>query len=109
MGFADGGVANIIVVLGSSRINAELLRRFASDKTSLGEEIHVIHLDKSEGVVARDVAVMQQVCEASIKEYFFGTIGQTLSPATQQVEFDSLVIYQLSDGAYIPGIDIIGH
>ncbi|KAH6685790.1 Clp1 protein [Plectosphaerella plurivora] len=97
--------ANIIIVLGSSRINAELVRRFSTEKTSLGEEIHVIHLDKSEGVVVRDTLVMQQLCEATIKEYFFGTVGQTLSPATQQVEFDSLVIYQLGDDSMYGGAD----
>ncbi|KAH7353830.1 Clp1 protein [Plectosphaerella cucumerina] len=97
--------ANIIIVLGSSRVNAELVRRFSTERTSLGEEIHVIHLDKSEGVVARDASVMQQLCEATIKEYFFGAIGQTLSPATQQVEFDSLVIYQLGDDSMYGGSD----
>ena len=84
-------------MLGSSRINSELSRRFSSERTSLGEEIHVIHLEKSEGVATRDASFIRAMCEATIKEYFFGTVGQTLSPATQQVDFDSLVIYQLGD------------
>ncbi|KAG7106265.1 mRNA cleavage and polyadenylation factor CLP1 like protein [Verticillium longisporum] len=89
--------ANIILVLGSSRINTELSRRFANERTGLGEQIHVIHLDRSEGVATRDEGYMQQACEASIREYFFGNIGRTLSPATQQVDFDSLTIYRLGD------------
>ncbi|GKT93303.1 pre-mRNA cleavage complex II protein Clp1 [Colletotrichum tofieldiae] len=59
------------------------------------EQYSILLLDKSEGVVERDVGFMQQACEASIKEYFFGSIGQTLSPATQQVDFDSLAIFRI--------------
>lgn len=89
-------------MLGSSRINAELIRRFSTEKTSLGEEMQVVLLDKSEGVAVRDSSFMAQMCEAVIKEYFFGSVGQTLSPATQQVDFDSLVIYQLGECACRP-------
>jgi polyribonucleotide 5'-hydroxyl-kinase len=93
---------NIIVVLGSTRINAELTKRFAGEKTSLGEPIQVIGLDKSEGVVERDEAFLQQTREAAIKEYFFGDARRTLSPQIQQVDFDSLVIYKASDCKLLP-------
>ncbi|OHE92599.1 pre-mRNA cleavage complex II protein Clp1 [Colletotrichum orchidophilum] len=88
---------NIIIVLGSASLNAEISKRFSTERTSLGEQYSILLLEKSEGVVERDVGYMQQACEASIKEYFFGSIGQTLSPATQQVDFDSLAIYKLGD------------
>ncbi|KAF6827733.1 mRNA cleavage and polyadenylation factor CLP1 [Colletotrichum plurivorum] len=88
---------NIIIVLGSSRLHSELQKRFAAEKTSLGEQYSIVLLDKSEGVADRDEGFMQQFCEASIKEYFFGSVGRTLSPATQQVDFDSLSIYRLGD------------
>src|SRR5688500_17906768 len=88
---------NIIIVLGSTRMQAELAKRFATERTSLGEAVNVIALDKYEGVVETDEIFVQQACEASIKEYFFGSVGRTLSPATQQVDFDSLVIYRLGD------------
>lgn len=88
---------NIIIVLGSSRLHSELQKRFAAEKTSLGEPYSILLLDKSEGVAERDEGFMQQFCEASIKEYFFGSVGRTLSPATQQVDFDSLSIYRLGD------------
>ncbi|KAI8216464.1 mRNA cleavage and polyadenylation factor, partial [Colletotrichum sp. SAR 10_86] len=96
---------NIIIVLGSATLNAEVQKRFASEKTSLGEPYSIVLLDKSEGVAERDEGFMQQVCEASIKEYFFGTVGRTLSPATQQVDFDSLTIYRLGDNATYGGAD----
>ena len=87
--------ANIVVVLGSSRMTTELTKRFATEKTSLGEPIHVVGLDKSDGVVERDEGFMQQVQEAAIKEYFFGDAQRTLSPSTQLVDFDALVVYQV--------------
>ncbi|KAF4925430.1 mRNA cleavage and polyadenylation factor CLP1 [Colletotrichum viniferum] len=97
--------ANIIIVLGSAALNAEVQQRFASEKTSLGEPYSIVLLEKSEGVAERDEGFMQQVCEASIKEYFFGTVGRTLSPATQQVDFDSLTIYRLGDNSTYGGTD----
>ncbi|KAK1657383.1 pre-mRNA cleavage complex II protein Clp1 [Colletotrichum godetiae] len=94
---------NIIIVLGSASLNAEIAKRFSMERTSLGEQYSILLLEKSEGVVERDVGYTQQACEASIKEYFFGSIGQTLSPATQQVDFDSLTIYKLGDDAMYGG------
>ncbi|KAK1996045.1 pre-mRNA cleavage complex II protein Clp1 [Colletotrichum falcatum] len=88
---------NIIIVLGSSHLHAELTKRFSTQRTSLGEQYSILLLDKSDGVAERDVGFTQQACEASIKEYFFGSVGQTLSPATQQVDFDSLAIFRLGD------------
>ncbi|KAK1580172.1 pre-mRNA cleavage complex II protein Clp1 [Colletotrichum navitas] len=88
---------NIIIVLGSSHLHAELTKRFSTQRTSLGEQYSILLLDKSDGVAERDVGFTQQACEASIKEYFFGSIGQTLSPATQQVDFDSLAIFRIGD------------
>jgi hypothetical protein len=75
-------------------MTVELTKRFATETTTLGEPIHVVGLDKSDGVVERDEGFMQQVQEAAIKEYFFGDALRTLSPFTQQIDWDSLVIYQ---------------
>jgi polyribonucleotide 5'-hydroxyl-kinase len=78
-------------------LNAELVKRFASEKTSLGEPIQVLQIDKSDGVSHRDEAALQNTRESVIKEYFFGDARRTLSPQIQQVDFDSLVIYKASD------------
>ncbi|KAI5464938.1 pre-mRNA cleavage complex II protein Clp1 [Mariannaea sp. PMI_226] len=88
---------NIIVVIGSGRVEAELSKRFSNETTSLGETINVIHLDASNGVVHRDEVFMQHWREGAIKEYFFGDARRTLSPLIQQVDFDSVVIYKASD------------
>ncbi|KAG5976917.1 hypothetical protein E4U55_007161 [Claviceps digitariae] len=88
---------NIIVVLGSATMSAELSKRFATEQTSLGEPINVVGLDRSEGVVERSEAFLEHSREQAIKEYFFGDAKKTLSPQIQQVDFDSLVIYKASD------------
>ncbi|KAL6851257.1 Cleavage polyadenylation factor subunit clp1 [Amphichorda felina] len=88
---------NIVVVIGSALIYEELSRRFCNDKTSLGEPIQVVLLDKSTGVVVRDASFIQRAREAAIKEYFFGDVRRTLSPQIQQADFSSLVIYKIAD------------
>lgn len=75
-------------------------RRFSNYKLSNGDSITLVKLDKSGGCVDRDEAFMKQTQEASIKEYFFGDPKRTLSPQTQQVNFDDMVVYKITEGAY---------
>lgn len=74
-----------------------MLRRFNGQKTSAGEIIIVIKLDKSGGCVDPDDAYLEQFRQAQIREYFFGDANSTLSPHTQQVDFSSVTIYRLAD------------
>jgi polyribonucleotide 5'-hydroxyl-kinase len=89
---------NIIISLGSERITGELLRRFTGQKTSLGEDIAVIGLDKSGGVAERDRNFMQQTRESVIKEYFFGDARRTLSPGTQNIGFEGVTVWKVAEG-----------
>ncbi|KAJ2990435.1 hypothetical protein NUW58_g2953 [Xylaria curta] len=88
---------NVIVVLGSERINSEMQKRFAGQTTSVGETITVVGLDKSGGVMERDEAFMQSVRESAIREYFFGDAKMTLSPFTQQVDFAAVSIWRINE------------
>ncbi|KAK5658349.1 hypothetical protein OQA88_2325 [Cercophora sp. LCS_1] len=88
---------NIVVVLGSDRLSADLQRRLAGEKTSAGEPITVLSLDKWQGVANRDEQFMKQSREFSIKEYFFGDAKRTLSPSTQSVSFDDVAIFRAPD------------
>ncbi|CAG9990232.1 unnamed protein product [Clonostachys byssicola] len=88
---------NVVVVIGTPLLEQELAKRFTSVKTSLGEPIDIVLLDKSDGVAHRDQNFMQHVREACIKEYFFGDARRTLSPQIQQADFDGLVIYRASE------------
>lgn len=78
-------------------MTAELSGRFASGRTSLGEPINVIGLDRSTGVVERSEAFLERSREQAIKGYFYGDARRALSPQIQQVDFDALVIYRASD------------
>jgi len=77
-----------------------MLRRFSSYRTSSGEAITLVKLDKSGGCVDRDEEFMKQSREAAIKEYFFGDTKRTLSPQTQQVGFDEVVVYKVREGMF---------
>lgn len=94
----DGWAVNIVVVIGSTAIHAELQRRLEKEKTAHGESITVLLLDKSDGVQGRDTEFMKAVREAAIKEYFFGDAKRTLSPFTQSVSFDDVAIFKAPDG-----------
>lgn len=71
----------------------DLTQRLASEKTSLGEPVQVIALEKSDGAAPREDSLAQHAREAAIKEYFFGGTRRTLSPQIQHVDFDALTIY----------------
>jgi polyribonucleotide 5'-hydroxyl-kinase len=97
---ADVLQVNTILVLGSERLHSEMMRRFSSYRTSSGEAITLVKLDKSGGCVDRDDTFMQQMQEAGIREYFFGDTKRTLSPHTQQVNFDDATIYKIREGNF---------
>ncbi|KAK4044193.1 mRNA cleavage and polyadenylation factor CLP1 [Parachaetomium inaequale] len=90
---------NIVVVLGSAEMHAELQRRLGNERTAHGEAITLILLDKSDGVAERDRDFMKFTREAAIKEYFFGDAKRTLSPFTQSVGFDDVAIFKAPDGS----------
>ena len=87
----------MVVVLGSERLYSDLLRRFNGQNTGAGETIAVVKVDKSGGCVDRDEAYLQQFRQSQIREYFFGDANTTLSPHTQQVDFNQLTIYKLAE------------
>lgn len=88
---------NIIVVLDSDQIVAALQHRFRNDKTTLGEPIGVVGLEKSDGVVGNDESWLVACQHATIKDYFFGDSKTTLSPSTQVVDFDDVTIYRMPE------------
>lgn len=78
------------------------------------ERISVVKLSKSGGCVDRDAAFMKGVRESQIRSYFFGnpipstasaalslssassTTNVTLSPHAQQLDFNSMVVYNVA-------------
>ncbi len=89
-------------MIGSERLHSEMQRRFSAYKTSSNETITLVKLDKSGGCVDRDETFMQKAREASLREYFFGDLKTTLSPHTQQLGYDDILIYKIGDGRFLP-------
>ncbi|KAK4199208.1 Pre-mRNA cleavage complex II protein Clp1-domain-containing protein [Triangularia verruculosa] len=87
---------NIIVVLGSPDLEAELRSR--NNKSTLGEPIEIVNLDKPDGVVEQDRQYLLSSRKALIKDYFFGDSKRALSPSVQSFSFDDVVIFRAVDG-----------
>ncbi|KAE8149157.1 putative mRNA cleavage factor complex II protein Clp1 [Aspergillus avenaceus] len=105
-----------ILVTGSERLYSLMMRNYDNKPTSSAsavasdERITVVKLSKSGGCVDRDAAFMKSVRESQIRTYFFGnpipstasaalslsvssTTNVTLSPHAQQLDFNSLSVY----------------
>ncbi|KAL1954361.1 hypothetical protein VTO42DRAFT_1227 [Malbranchea cinnamomea] len=109
-----------ILVIGSERLYSTMVKNYDNKPTATSagagtdERISVVKLSKSGGCVDRDATFMKQVREAQIRSYFFGNpvpstaysslslsstaLGTTitLSPHAQQLDFDSLSIYDVT-------------
>ncbi|KNG89809.1 putative mRNA cleavage factor complex II protein Clp1 [Aspergillus nomiae NRRL 13137] len=109
-------VFTTILVIGSERLYSLMMKNYDNKPTSgasavaSDERITVVKLSKSGGCVDRDAAFMKGVRESQIRTYFFGnpipstasaalslsassTTNVTLSPHAQQLEFNTLSIY----------------
>ncbi|KAK3400360.1 Pre-mRNA cleavage complex II protein Clp1-domain-containing protein [Sordaria brevicollis] len=95
-----GWRVNYVVVLGSAELQRAMGTRLAGEKTSYGEPIAVLGLDKSDGAVEIEKGWRQKSTETAIKEYFFGGIKARLSPFTQSASFDELVVFKAPDEPY---------
>lgn len=84
-------------MLGSERLYSDMARRFAHAGSDDDEAVHVLKLTKSGGCVERDSTYLQQLRQAEIRNYFFGTPKNTLSPHTTSVEFNAISIFRVAD------------
>ena len=91
----------MVIVLGSERLYNDMSRRFPKQGTYEPEGVAVIKLDKSGGCVDRDSSYLQHMREIQIREYFFGSFRNQLSPYSQQLGFDEIVIYRPSEGVSV--------
>jgi polyribonucleotide 5'-hydroxyl-kinase len=85
-------------------------RRFDTHRTTSGESITVLKLEKSGGCADRDDTFMKQTRQHQIREYFFGDSRRTLSPHTQTVDFSGVTIFKIREAnsifaSFLPGDD----
>lgn len=77
-------------------------RRFSSSSSNLGDAISILRLTKSGGCVDRDESYMRQARQAQVRNYFFGNAKTALSPHTQVVDADTLVVFRMGDRKFTP-------
>ncbi|KAK4528893.1 hypothetical protein GAYE_SCF66G6841 [Galdieria yellowstonensis] len=87
--------ANVIIVLGSERLYADIQRDLSS------EQVQIIQLPKSGGVVGRDQYLRRRLQEMQLRCYFYGSDGN-LNPFTTVVHFDQVHIVRIGTGLHVP-------
>ena len=95
---ANTCLVNVIVVLGSERLYSDMARRYNGQRNANNEPVSVIKVEKSGGCVDRDSKYLHQLRRAQIREYFFGTPRNTLSPHMQQLDFNQVQVFKLAEG-----------
>jgi polyribonucleotide 5'-hydroxyl-kinase len=63
-----------------------------------GQDISVVKLNKSGGVVKREREERRVARDNRIREYFFGTPSNPLQPTTQIVRSDQLKVFRIGKG-----------
>ncbi|CAG8489886.1 2045_t:CDS:10, partial [Ambispora leptoticha] len=89
--------ANIIIVLGHERLYSDMARLYKDQ-----QDIKVLKLSKSGGVVNRDKTFRRQSQMRKIQEYFYGTSKIGLQPFNASIDFHSLSIYRVGFGSLAP-------
>ena len=95
---------NVLLVIGHERLYTQLLNKFNSATQTT--PIHVIKLEKSGGVVSRDLKFRKLTQSARIREYFYGTktLDQraTISPYSNQVLFKDINVCRITVTSLAP-------
>ncbi|KAJ9052734.1 Cleavage polyadenylation factor subunit clp1, variant 2 [Entomophthora muscae] len=89
--------ANVVMVVGHERLYSDLLRANKDNNN-----ITILRLAKSGGVVNRDPVLMRHLQMKSIREYFYGCPGHDLSPSPNIVKFEDVNIFKVGEGVLAP-------
>jgi len=89
---------NLILTIGSERLFNDMSRRFSTGRSS-EEAIPVLRITKPGGAVERDTVYMKQLRTQQIRQYFFGTAKESLSPHSHSVTFGELNVYRAKSEA----------
>ncbi|KAI8060129.1 Pre-mRNA cleavage complex II protein Clp1-domain-containing protein [Gongronella butleri] len=88
----DVFAVNVVIVLGHERLYSDMTRIY-KDRN----DISVVKLHKSGGVVERERAYMMQLQRTKIQEYFYGTPKLELSPYSMLINFSDLNIWRVGE------------
>ncbi|RGB29078.1 Pre-mRNA cleavage complex II protein Clp1-domain-containing protein [Rhizophagus diaphanus] len=88
---------NIIIVLGHERLYSDMARLYKERN-----DVNVVKLSKSGGVVNRDNAFRRQAQMRKIREYFYGLPKFELSPCSTLINLNDISIYRVGVGSLAP-------
>ncbi|KAF4376645.1 hypothetical protein F8388_025516 [Cannabis sativa] len=87
---------NVVLVLGQEKL-CSMLRDVLKNKP----DVDVVKLQRSGGVVSRNVKYRQKARSLRIREYFYGRIND-LSPHSNIASFSDLLVYRIGGGPQAP-------
>ncbi|RYR54022.1 hypothetical protein Ahy_A06g029272 isoform D [Arachis hypogaea] len=88
--------ANVVLVLGQEKLYSML-----RDVLKGEPKVDVVKLQRSGGVVSRNVKVRQKARSFRIREYFYGLLND-LSPHSNIANFSDLCVYRIGGGPQAP-------
>jgi polyribonucleotide 5'-hydroxyl-kinase len=88
---------NVLIVIGHERLLSDLQRKYTDN-----DQMKILKLAKSGGVVTRDRAAKRQMHLQRVKEYFYGTVGNDLTPFSQTVSFSDIIVRRAVEGSIAP-------
>eukprot|EP01129_Flabellula_baltica_P017099 TRINITY_DN9375_c0_g1_i1.p1 TRINITY_DN9375_c0_g1~~TRINITY_DN9375_c0_g1_i1.p1 ORF type:complete len:432 (+),score=68.04 TRINITY_DN9375_c0_g1_i1:120-1298(+) len=88
---------DVLLVLDNERLYSDL----DNDVDKTKKPVSIVKLPKSGGVVQRDTETKKKRRIKSIREYFYGVLGD-LSPHTLVISFSKLIIYKLNSAIQAP-------
>jgi polyribonucleotide 5'-hydroxyl-kinase len=92
---------DVVLVVGHDRLYSQLSTSCRSRQTAAGQQVQVVKLPKSGGVVTRDSSYRKTSREKSIHAYFYG-LKRELSPFSRSVQISQLQVYRVGGGFKAP-------
>ncbi|KAI9292328.1 Pre-mRNA cleavage complex II Clp1 [Neoconidiobolus thromboides FSU 785] len=88
---------NVVIVVGHERLYSDMVRANQDNK-----DITVLRLAKSGGVVTRDPETMKELQSNKIREYFYGTVNNELTPSPNVIKFNDINIFKVGESKMAP-------
>ncbi|KAJ1656084.1 Cleavage polyadenylation factor subunit clp1 [Dispira simplex] len=83
---------NVVVVLGHERLYSDMHKLYAGN-----DQVTVVKLAKSGGVVNRDKEFLRQAQLRTIRKYFYGSVNSEFSPFSTIAWYQDLKIFRVED------------
>ncbi|GME66952.1 unnamed protein product [[Candida] boidinii] len=83
---------NVLVVIGNERFLVDLKKKFSNSSLSNKNNLNLIKVNKSGGVVDKDEKYEREILQRCIREYFYGFDSIILSPYTFTTTISELII-----------------